>query len=282
MPVLPKTAKEWYQVRQIRPKLFEVHEPQHVSFFVLKHRSQALFIDSGLGLEPVAAKRLLKKLNIKDFSVLLTHAHCDHIGLSHLAKKIYVNPREWKKHIAQNEIRHLSIYHELLAETLPWPRKYAEHPHTKSFEPTNFIKLNQHISFGPFKLKPLPVPGHTKGSLAFYEPSLNVLFLGDFVYNGIIYINLKDSSLGDYLNSMNRILAFFHKTQPHPLLLPCHNDIPLDPAYLYRVKKVLEKLVSNKIKPRGRWPLKRFFQSSHVYIDQGVRLVVKDDQFPNR
>jgi hydroxyacylglutathione hydrolase len=53
-------------------------------------------------------------------------------------------------------------------------------------EPAGFIEDNQIISFGETKLRALHVPGHTPGSLAFYDENEGIVFTGDALFSGSI------------------------------------------------------------------------------------------------
>ena len=97
----------WYKVKEISSNVFWINEPGHVSFYVLRNNDEALFIDSGLGLDINLGLALLKILKIKTFSVYLTHSHCDHVGLNNLADSVFIKKEEYNKYLIQNEINQL-------------------------------------------------------------------------------------------------------------------------------------------------------------------------------
>ncbi|MBU0504665.1 MAG: MBL fold metallo-hydrolase [bacterium] len=268
----------WYRIREIKKNLFEVHEPEHVSFYILKYDNKAVLIDSGLGLDHKEAKKLFKSLGIKEYCVMNTHLHCDHVGLNYRAKKVFAYKKEWAKYSKNKESKHTSIYYELLKDILPWPKHFWLKPQHRKFKPTHFIKLSKHYDFGPWRLKPIYVPGHTTGSLCFMEENSNVLLLGDFFYNGILYINLEDSSITQFEKSLNKIAALIRSKKKNPLLLPCHNDIPLDVRYIKRLETLLKRIKEGKQKPRGRWPFGRFFLPSRIFVYRDVRILIRKDQ----
>jgi len=60
--------------------------------------------------------------------------------------------------------------------------------------------------------------------------------------------------------------------------LPCHNDIPLDVGYVYRLHLFLAQIKNGKLKHRGRWPFGRFFLPSKVFTREDTRIVIRNDQ----
>ncbi len=88
----------WLRQKEILPNLFQFSEPGHVSFYILRSKTKALLIDSGLGIATQDFSQILEKLGIMAFDVLATHFHCDHIGSNYLADKVYVNIKEWEKY----------------------------------------------------------------------------------------------------------------------------------------------------------------------------------------
>lgn len=269
----------WYQVREVRPQIFLIEEPEHVMFYALVSNHRALLIDSGLGLSLAKSEALLKELNVTEFEVLNTHAHVDHVGLNHLATSVSISKREWEKYQSQKEYRQLSYYWKSLRTELSWPDDVNQEPKVNLWKPRHFVSAGDTIHFGTFSILVLSFPGHTKGSLCFFENSTKTLFLGDFLYNGTLYLHLQDSSFSEFQKSLTAVEAFV-KSHPGIMLLPSHNDSPLDIGYLNRLDSVLKDILQKKLTPTRGWPKDELFEDASVFEVGDVKIAIKKVDLP--
>ena len=125
------------------------------NIYILEDGKEVLLIDSGDGASlPALDEELLNK---KIAKVLLTHGHADHInGMNYISADAFL--------------------HEADLEILPQLNKYF--PGFKI--PGNIETLGPDaITFGKFRLKIIHTPGHTPGSVCFFEESTKTLFSGD-------------------------------------------------------------------------------------------------------
>ena len=267
----------WFKVEEIKPNLFHVEEPEHVSFFIFKNHERALFIDTGLGLvESVFKSELLERYDIKSFDVLATHAHCDHAGFNSLADKVFISEVEWKKYNQLGEINQIDWYYNALKDQIEWPNSLNKKPIQLKWKPTSFISDNQVFEWGSLKFKCLHLPGHTKGSYVFHETISDVLLLGDFLYNGTLYIHLEDSSIVDFLLSLKRLKEYLKAR--NPILLPCHNSIPLDRDYFDRLDEALQLIALEKLRPKEVWQQDEIFSLAVIFEFKDVRIAIKKNE----
>ena len=100
------------------------------------------------------------------------------------------------------------------------------------------------IIFGKRTLEVIETPGHSKGSISFYDITNRYLFTGDFLYEGEIDIcEDPTSSKTDYLNSLMKIINLdFTK------LLCGHNEpiINLQDFSLKDFCQKVQKIISSK------------------------------------
>jgi len=174
--------------------------------FLLIGRKTAL-IDASVSSN---AKELISGLNslgIKpeqiDF-VLLTHGHADHYGCAELFPKAKLRMHE---HDAEKlELRDSSFTcSNLLGE--------AHYPKIDST-----LKEGELIEFSPFKLKVLSTPGHTAGSVSFFDEKLGLLFSGDTLFNGSCgRTDLPSGGNSEMVKSLESLSELSFKT-----LLPGH------------------------------------------------------------
>jgi len=89
-------------------------------------------------------------------------------------------------------------------------------------EPEGFITDGQIITFGEISLKALHVPGHTKGSLAFYSENDNVVFTGDALFSGSI--GRTDLPGGDYGTLIKSISGKLFTLPYDTVVYPGHGE----------------------------------------------------------
>lgn len=234
----------------IRPGLHRVEVPlprsplKAVNSYVLTSEDRSLVIDTGMrrpeceqalraGLEELGVD-----LSTTDF--FITHLHADHLGLvSDLAtvtSRVYFNrpdgelissgiqdPRVWYEPVI-DRARKGGFSMEEIEEAL------RRHPGLR-FSPTSYpdfvyVGDGDAIEIADYRFVVVATPGHTPGHLCLYEPLLKILISGDHVL-GDITPNItmwreKDDSLGDYLESLDKVAKLDVE-----LVLPGHRT-PID------------------------------------------------------
>jgi glyoxylase-like metal-dependent hydrolase (beta-lactamase superfamily II) len=58
----------------------------------------------------------------------------------------------------------------------------------------------------------LHLPGHSPGGLGLWEAATKTLFSGDAIYDGPLIDNLHHSNIGDYMNTMQRLINLAPQT----------------------------------------------------------------------
>ncbi len=123
--------------------------------------------------------------------VLLTHGHIDHIaGTGYLAKKYGIG-------VMVHETEHID----------PDKNRYdarLNNMNCCTINPCNVKTFagEQLILFGAIQLKVINTPGHTSGSVLFYEPSQHWLFTGDTLTKGSL--GFSSDGYAGLLNCLKR------------------------------------------------------------------------------
>lgn len=169
--------------------------------YVLIRDGEALIIDPGFYFQAEFAQleRLLQKHEAVPITVLLTHAHVDHIfGVPAVVErwpelKVYRHP---------DEVDNWNGFEAMAArfglKTRPLPDQVTALLPQKTF------------SIGPFTMEIRHVPGHSKGHLVFYFAEEEVLIAGDTLFQGSI--GRTDLPGGDFETLENAL-----KTQVYTL-----------------------------------------------------------------
>lgn len=177
--------------------------------FLLIGKKNAL-IDSGL---KTSENDLLGFLEAADLSpgeielVLHTHGHCDHFAADSLFKKAEVWMHEFDAAYVNSRDKIFTASELYENDFFP---KISKH-----------FKPHQKISIKPFELEVLFTPGHTKGSVSFYDRKFKLLFSGDTLFNGAVgRHDIISGNKQELLNSLELL-----KSLDFDFLFPGHERI---------------------------------------------------------
>ena len=259
----------WFRIKELAPNLFQVTEPNHVTFYIQKRGSTAVLIDSGLGLSEKEFTDLLSDLGITSYEVINTHLHCDHIGMNHLAEKVYVHKTEWDKYLRLSDHTQIQEYYKLLGPFKDWPASVSHD--TRDFsDRLSFIDEGT-LDIGGFTLNASFCPGHTSGHMVFSSDEFRVLFTGDVIYDGMLFANLPDSNFHDYVESLRKLIEL--KASSGYTILPSHNSIPLPDDYPQKTLQLFREIAEGKI-PGTTVLGNSIFKESIQYLSSNVKVQV--------
>jgi len=133
-----------------------------------------LVIDACTGQEGL--KGLVDKIaGARPVKLALTHGHFDHSGGIKYFTDVY--------------------FHEADTALMPKDATTARH----------YIDEGYVFDLGGRKIEVFSIPGHTPGSVAFYEKDLKYLFTGDGIGSTSVWAHISDDPLTVYLASVKRL-----------------------------------------------------------------------------
>ena len=212
---------------KIRDSLYEIktERPSCTSYLILDEQKNIL-IDPGLYQKFDMLKENIEEIGIKieDIDIVLnTHEHYDYFG----ANKYFQNTAIIMAYkLASTKI--INADNEIIN-----CRCNNENP--DGFQIHVGLENNKVIEVGNWTLKVLYTPGHTSGSVCYYEEEKRILFTGDTVYaKGTISDLSYSGNYGSYIKSLNTLNSLKVDT-----MLPGHGAISTD------VEEDLNKAILN-------------------------------------
>ncbi len=178
--------------------------PYGTNTYLITNEKNAVIIDAAADAQALLAEVEKHKLFVR--AVLLTHSHFDHIDAvdticNATSAPLYIHTLETKA--LQDPIANASAL--LLQEN----RTVNTVPKT--------LSEGQVLSFGSLCFRVLHTPGHTAGSVCYYQEQEGILFSGDTLFCGSIgRMDLPSGNQAQMKESLARLCTLPPKTIVYP------------------------------------------------------------------
>lgn len=192
-------------------------EDEGVRFFLLSGKEKALLIDSGRQIHN--ARELAGQLVSLPVELLNTHADLDHIGSNDEFEVFYMHPSEASNY-------------------------YNTQKKTGRFIP---VEQGDILDLGGRRLEIIAIPGHTPGSIAVLDLENRVLYSGDTVQDGRIFMFGVQRELHAYIQSLEKLDGLRDRFD---LVYPSHGTIPVKPELISRLRQAALSLLDGRIAAR--------------------------------
>lgn len=206
---------------------FEEGDGHYINAYLIIGRDSALLVDTLCECENLYER--VRELTSLPLTVLITHGHGDHAGVS---------TRAFREHGCRVYMSHddLPVLNGLFGETYP----------DSFFEP---LTEGMEFDAGGFVLKTIAVPGHTPGSVVFLEEEKQLLFSGDTIGSGMIWMQIPGcTSLSVLQKGLHRLYETV-KGLSALQVFPGHryqSPVPLGCSYVGDVMQLTDDLLSGK------------------------------------
>lgn len=221
-----RIADQWFTRERVDDSITLLTEPAvhpllRCNIWHVRGRSHDLVVDTGLGVASLT--EAAADLFGADVLAVATHSHMDHLGGFHEFERRAIHEIEAKAASTAADAMPLDVG-RYDRDTLSWFREIGydisgglltEIPHAHfdienhemvAAEPSMTLTEGDVIDLGDRAFEVLHLPGHSPGSIGLWDAKSGVLFSGDAVYDGPLLDDIPGSDVGDYLDTMDRLL----------------------------------------------------------------------------
>lgn len=211
-------------------------EDERVRQFLVIGAERALLFDTGFADSGVLETVL--SLTDKPVDVVMTHADRDHSGGLSDFGSCRLHPGDWPMVEGMNMML-LPLYDGDICRC------------------------------GDYRFEVIEIPGHTPGSVAFYDASKKLLLPGDSVqHGGPIYMFGEKRNLQNYIASLRKLKLMI---PADATVLPCHSECPIDGSYIARDLEDALALRDGKLpsEPHPTMPCRVYHGAATDYLYDG-------------
>lgn len=178
---------------QIQP--FTFNPFQENTYILWDETRECIIIDPGCSnsFEQDELSGFIRSQQLKPVKLVNTHCHIDHVmGNRFVAEKFNLN-----LYIHKDDL--------FLLQNVENVGKMYGVPVVSSPEPAHFLDETQQLTFGNSSLQIFHTPGHSPGSISFFDKEGKMLIVGDVLFNGSI--GRTDLPGGHYETLINSIVT---------------------------------------------------------------------------
>lgn len=233
----------WFTTEKISEDTYVISEYRHqeeTHVYLLIGSKQDLLIDTGLGIMNIAD--IVLSLSKHPIIVCATHVHWDHIGSHASFQNIAVHEQEASWLEESFPLPLPFVKQQLLKGLTESPLSF----HIDSYQiykgkPSQILHDQDIIYLGNREITVFHTPGHSPGHMCFYERSRAILYTGDLIYQGCLYVNYPSTDPYAYLQSLQRL-----STLPIHTLFPAHHQLYISSNLLSNIYDAFQSLADQK------------------------------------
>lgn len=188
-----------YDVRKVAPRTWAISDHGADVFFYASGKTGGLLIDCGFGFGDLPA--LARGLDDKPLRLAATHGHPDHADGAWQFERLLISRAETEvleKYCSTGARRamlaDLKLSNDPDAAALFANGFDGERWANAPLPPLELLDAGDAIDLGGRRLEVVPLPGHTPGSIGLLDRANRLLFSGDAVHSGQIWLQLPESS----------------------------------------------------------------------------------------
>lgn len=192
----------WYDVDHLKNKTYIIKEPKssqaNVSYLLVGD-NKAIMYDTGSGENKpengTKIEHITDQLTNLPISLLLSHFHFDHNqNISEFENIAFPDLPFLKERISGDNIFSFTTGDLFIGD------------HPSQVQVNEWLPVNEDIDLGNRIIQLVNIPGHTIESTAIIDKTNKIAFLGDYLYNGTLFL-FDNNDLNTYRESIDHLIS---------------------------------------------------------------------------
>lgn len=254
---------DWFEVNNITSETYSLIEPQSSQYnvsYLLIGTSKAIMFDTGSGenqaVNGFKIKPIIDQLAQVPTTLLMSHFHFDHNqNISEFNTIAFPDLPFLRQRVTTNDIYNFTT-EDLFLGNYP-----------SQVQVTEWLPLNTDIDLGNRIIQLVNIPGHTNESVAIIDKTNKMAFLGDYLYNGSLFL-FDNNDLTVYKESVEYLISILDVDYK---LFGAHGSPVIEYEKLEKLKTFLVCIESNNCQSRAT---NLWGYDVLVYEHQGMEIVV--------
>lgn len=198
--LMKRNMDSYFTISCPMPRVYRLEDPRGVFLTLLVGDSNAFLADTGTGIGDLCGT--LSRLTDLPIIVANTHGHIDHTGGNYLFSQVWLAEED---HSLVRQGLSPESRQQILSLSLLPPS--FDQTGFLSYEGDNLLPLGkgQVFDLGGLTVNVVPLPSHTKGSVGFFCPELELLLTGDSM-STVTYLLMEEScTVREYITLLEAI-----------------------------------------------------------------------------
>lgn len=234
-------SSDWFDVNYINSKTYSLIEPQSSQYnvsYLLIGNSKAIMFDTGSGenqaINGFKIKQIIDQLTQIPTTLLMSHFHFDHNqNISEFNNVGFPDLPFLRQSVTVNDI------YNFTAEDL-FLGNYPSQVLVNEWYP-----INTDIDIGNRIIQVVNIPGHTNESVAIIDKTNKMAFLGDYLYNGGLFL-FDNNDLAVYKESIEYLISILNDNYK---LYGAHGTPEIEYEKLEKLKTFLVCIENDNCQP---------------------------------
>ena len=240
------TSHGWYDVQSIGPGVTAIVESghaEHVHSYLIEGERDVAVLDTGMGVGGFL--ELVRSITDRNPVVLQSHAHWDHVGASAEFDDVRIHraeARDLQRSYGPDKM--LAWFAPEFLRGIPLPERFD--PANASIEGTvasGYLEHGGRIDLGGRILEIAHTPGHSPGGITIYDEMSRLLFPGDALNLGPLYLFSDQADLRAYERSLAVLEPLAGRSDA---IYPSHYEVPMTPGDVRATKDALVEIVAGR------------------------------------
>lgn len=236
-------VSNWFKVCELPGNVWVIDDNGQDTIYLVQGKTQALLIDTGLGVGDLS--KLVALLTPMPVIVVNTHGHPDHVGGNYQFENVHIVREDIPMLHGCFERQERTWLLENILRDMPLSEPFQEFWLAQKPGSISTIQPGHIFDLGGRVIKVIAVPGHTRGCIGLLDECARLLFIGDSILAGAIWLHLRESlPLNIFLESINRLNLLADKFDQ---ILPAHNISPLPKAIIGELSEGITAILEGRL-----------------------------------